>query len=149
MSLDIEFARHDHVPLTLPPVIVEGPYRPLMQVKDAPPVETIRDRVAMRFGVAPKDICGQSRVKHLVIPRQAGMYLARKLTRRSLPEIGKRFGNRDHTTVMHAMKSFPQKMAEDHELETIVRELEASFSYRTRYSPNAPIVWPDQIGVAI
>jgi chromosomal replication initiator protein len=53
------------------------------------------------------------RARAVARPRQVAMYLAKQLTSRSLPEIGRRFGNRDHTTVMHAVKTVSDLMARD------------------------------------
>jgi chromosomal replication initiator protein len=52
----------------------------------------------------------------VVRPRQIGMYLAKKLTSRSLPEIGRRFGNRDHSTVLHAVRKVEELMQADEKL---------------------------------
>jgi chromosomal replication initiator protein len=51
-----------------------------------------------------------------VVPRQVGMYLAKKLTSRSLPEIGRRFGGRDHSTVLHAVRKIDEQMRSDEKL---------------------------------
>jgi len=56
-------------------------------------------------------------------PRQVAMYLAKKLTPRSLPEIGRRFGGRDHTTVMHAVKRIEELRASDREIDADVTAL--------------------------
>jgi chromosomal replication initiator protein len=52
----------------------------------------------------------------VVVPRQVGMYLAKKLTPRSLPEIGRRFGGRDHSTVLHAVRKIEELMKSDDRL---------------------------------
>jgi len=67
-------------------------------------VDSIQSGVARFFGVKVNDLKGPRRHKQIVVPRQIAMYLARKHTDLSLPEIGKRFGNRDHTTVLHAVR---------------------------------------------
>ena len=59
-------------------------------------------QTASYFGLSIEDLCGPSRCRHLVTARQIAMYLCRELTHLSLPKIGEQFGNRDHTTVMHA-----------------------------------------------
>ena len=56
------------------------------------------------FGVNRGDLLSSRRNRSIVRPRQIGMYLAKSLTARSLPEIGRRFGGRDHTTVLHAIR---------------------------------------------
>lgn len=67
-------------------------------------VDSIQSGVARFFGVKVTDLKGPRRTKQVVVPRQIAMYLARKHTNLSLPEIGRRFGNRDHTTVLHAVR---------------------------------------------
>ena len=67
-------------------------------------IEDILKVVSRHFGVTRSDLLSQRRHRSVVWPRQIGMYLAKHLTARSLPEIGRRFGNRDHTTVLHAIR---------------------------------------------
>ena len=68
-------------------------------------VEDILRIVSRHFAVSKADILSERRHRSVVRPRQIGMYLAKQLTSRSLPEIGRRFGNRDHTTVLHACRT--------------------------------------------
>jgi chromosomal replication initiator protein len=71
-------------------------------------------RVVMKhFGVNRGDLLSSRRNRSIVRPRQIGMYLAKSLTARSLPEIGRRFGGRDHTTVLHAIRKIESLLAED------------------------------------
>lgn len=67
-------------------------------------IEDILKVVSRHYGVTRSDLLSQRRHRSVVWPRQIGMYLAKHLTARSLPEIGRRFGNRDHTTVLHAIR---------------------------------------------
>ncbi len=67
-------------------------------------IEDILRIISRHFGVSKHDLLSQRRHRSVVWPRQIGMYLAKQLTARSLPEIGRRFGNRDHTTVLHAIR---------------------------------------------
>jgi chromosomal replication initiator protein len=82
-------------------------------------VEEIQRRVADHYNVRLSDLIGPKRVRTIARPRQVAMYLAKHLTSRSLPEIGRRFGGRDHTTIMHGVRrieeliSADQQMAED------------------------------------
>jgi chromosomal replication initiator protein len=76
-------------------------------------VETIMIGVAKFFNVKIADVRGPRRTKQLVTPRQISMFLIRKHTSLSLPEIGKRFGGRDHTTVIHAVKKVNEHMGKD------------------------------------
>ena len=66
-------------------------------------VDDIQKAVAGHYGVTPADICSKRRTQSVVRPRHVAMYLAKTMTTRSLPDIGRRFGNRDHSTVIHAV----------------------------------------------
>jgi chromosomal replication initiator protein len=68
------------------------------------PVETIKKRVAAFFDLSIDDLISQRRHRAVARPRQIAMYFCKRMTRRSFPDIGQRFGGRDHTTVMHAVK---------------------------------------------
>jgi hypothetical protein len=76
-----------------------------------PPVNRIIDMVAFHFDVTAKDMISARRDKGVIIPRQIAMYLARMLTLRSLPQIGRAFGDRDHTTVLHSINKVNQYIA--------------------------------------
>jgi chromosomal replication initiator protein len=67
-------------------------------------IEDIQKLVATHYNVSRADILSSRRTATVVRPRQIAMYLAKVLTLRSLPEIGRRFGGRDHTTVLHAVR---------------------------------------------
>lgn len=71
-------------------------------------VEDILKAVASHYDISRADIISQRRTANVVIPRQIAMYLAKTLTPRSLPEIGRRFGGRDHTTVLHAVRKIDE-----------------------------------------
>ncbi len=92
-------------------------------------VEEIQRRVGEHFNVRLSDLIGPKRTRAIARPRQIAMYLAKQLTARSLPEIGRRFGGRDHTTVMHAVKRIDDLRATDtqiaEDLELLRRMLEA------------------------
>lgn len=79
-------------------------------------VQMILHAVCDHYRVAPADIISVSRTQELVAPRQVAMYLARALTKRSLPEIGRRFGQRRHTTVLHAVRKISSRMQRDAQL---------------------------------
>ncbi len=92
----------------------------------APPVvdvQKIQQEVAKRFNVDVCDIKGKCRSKEIVIPRQVAMYLARQLTETSLPAIGKAFGGKDHTTVLHACKKIEEKLTKDKSFASLVEEI--------------------------
>lgn len=78
------------------------------------------------------ELCGASRTRDLVLARQIGMYLCRELTERSLPDIGREFGNRDHTTVLHAERKIRKLMAEKHAVYNQVTELTARIRQQAR-----------------
>ena len=73
------------------------------------------------------DLLSERRNRAVARPRQAAMWLAKQLTTRSLPDIGRRFGGRDHTTVLHAVRRIEALRAEDsalsQDLETLTRKL--------------------------
>ncbi len=79
-------------------------------------IDDILRIVSKHFGVNRSDLLSARRNRSIVRPRQIGMYLAKHLTSRSLPEIGRRFGNRDHTTVLHAIRKIDELMKEDSSL---------------------------------
>jgi chromosomal replication initiator protein len=76
-------------------------------------IEEIQRRVAEHYNIRLTDMSSARRARNVARPRQVAMYLAKQLTSRSLPEIGRRFGNRDHTTVMHAVSRVAELMAGD------------------------------------
>jgi chromosomal replication initiator protein len=76
-------------------------------------IDEIQKRVAEHYNLRLADMSSARRARNVARPRQVAMYLAKQLTQRSLPEIGRRFGNRDHTTVMHAVSRIAELMAQD------------------------------------
>ena len=76
-------------------------------------IEEIQKRVAEHWNIRLTDMSSARRARAVARPRQVAMYLAKQLTSRSLPEIGRKFGNRDHTTVMHAVQRVSELMAVD------------------------------------
>ena len=76
-------------------------------------IEEIKKKVADHFGLKVADLESPNRSRSIVRPRQIAMYLGRLLTPRSYPEIGRRFGNRDHTTVMHAVETIQRLIGLD------------------------------------
>src|SRR6185312_5176632 len=73
-------------------------------------IAEIQKRVAEHFSIRLTDMSSARRARAVARPRQVAMYLAKQLTSRSLPEIGRKFGNRDHTTVMHAVSRVTELM---------------------------------------
>ncbi|CUH64816.1 Chromosomal replication initiator protein DnaA [Thalassovita gelatinovora] len=92
-------------------------------------VEEIQRKVSEHYNIRLSDMIGPKRVRSYARPRQVAMYLCKQLTSRSLPEIGRRFGGRDHTTVMHGVKRIEELRVQDgqiaEDLEMLRRALEA------------------------
>jgi chromosomal replication initiator protein len=86
-------------------------------------IDEIQRKVADYYTVKLSDMMSARRAREVARPRQVAMYLAKKLTPRSLPEIGRRFGGRDHTTVMHAVKRIDELRVADRELEADISHL--------------------------
>ena len=88
-------------------------------------IESIQELVSDRFGLSLQELCGDKRSQNIVYPRQVAMYLSRELTDSSLPKIGKQFGGRDHTTVIHATSKIARMIREDRSVYNLVQELTA------------------------
>jgi chromosomal replication initiator protein len=88
-------------------------------------IERIQETVSERFGISLDELCGERRSQNIVYPRQVAMYLSRELTDSSLPRIGKHFGGRDHTTVIHATSKVARMIREDRSVYNLVQELTA------------------------
>ncbi|HEY1542128.1 MAG TPA: helix-turn-helix domain-containing protein, partial [Xanthobacteraceae bacterium] len=93
-------------------------------------IEDIQRIVARHYNVSRGDLLSSRRTANVVRPRQVAMYLAKTLTLRSLPEIGRRFGGRDHTTVLHAVRKIENLVGNDstlaEEIEALKRQLQES-----------------------
>jgi chromosomal replication initiator protein len=76
-------------------------------------IDEIQKRVAEHFNIRLSDMGSERRSRAVARPRQVAMYLAKQLTTRSLPEIGRKFGGRDHTTVMHAVRKIEELQRTD------------------------------------
>ena len=92
-------------------------------------VEEIQRKVSEHYNIRLSDMIGPKRLRTYARPRQIAMFLSKQLTSRSLPEIGRRFGGRDHTTVMHGVRRIEDLRAQDgqiaEDLEMLRRALEA------------------------
>jgi chromosomal replication initiator protein len=90
-------------------------------------VDEIQKATAEHFGLKPADLVSACRTRAVARPRQAAMWLVKQFTTRSLPDIGRRFGGRDHTTVMHAVRRIDELRISDaqlaRDLETLTRKL--------------------------
>jgi chromosomal replication initiator protein len=88
-------------------------------------IRRIQEITSERFGLSLSELCGDKRSQGIVYPRQVAMYLSRELTDSSLPKIGKEFGGRDHTTVIHATSKIARMIREDRSVYNLVQELTA------------------------
>ena len=86
-------------------------------------VDKIQNIVSNYFNISLTDMLSQRRARPLARPRQIAMYLAKKMTSRSLPEIGRRFANRDHTTVIHAVKTISRLSEQDDEMKKNINQI--------------------------
>ena len=88
-------------------------------------VDKIQNVVSNYFNIPLSEMLSQRRSRPLARPRQVAMYLAKKITSRSLPEIGRRFANRDHTTVIHAVKTITRLSEKDDEMKKNIEQIKA------------------------
>tara|TARA_B100000963_G_C22497448_1_gene612146 strand:+ start:51 stop:962 length:912 start_codon:yes stop_codon:yes gene_type:complete len=86
-------------------------------------VDKIQNVVSGYYNITLNEMLSQRRSRPLARPRQIAMYLAKKLTTRSLPEIGRRFANRDHTTVIHAVKTITRLSEKDEEMKKDISQI--------------------------
>jgi chromosomal replication initiator protein len=91
-------------------------------------IDEIQRKVAEHFSIKVTEMSSSRRARNVARPRQVAMYLAKKLTTRSFPEIGRKFGNRDHTTVLHGVRRIEELIQSDDSLAEDVRLLEAALS---------------------
>jgi chromosomal replication initiator protein len=102
--------------------VLEGLYPDLKPAR-AHTVREIQEQTAEAFGVSLEQLLSSSRAAPVAWPRQVAMYLARELTDQTLPAIGRAFGGRNHTTVMHACRRTAERIAADPEAFETVRRL--------------------------
>ena len=88
-------------------------------------VDKIQNVVSNYFNIALSEMLSQRRSRPLARPRQIAMFLAKKMTTRSLPEIGRRFANRDHTTVIHAVKTITRLSEQDDEMKKNISQIKS------------------------
>jgi chromosomal replication initiator protein len=96
----------------------------LKSAKPALTIDGILETVSKFYDTRVNDMKSQKKHKQLVWPRQVAMYLCRRHTSGSFPEIGQKFGGRDHTTVIHAVKKIEESLSRDPEVSTQIKELE-------------------------
>ena len=93
------------------------------------PIDSIISEVSHYFSISKTDILGKKRVKEIVIPRQIAMYLARELTNLSFPKIGEQFGNKNHTTIIHAYEKISESLKQDTKMMDDVQHLKKRLNY--------------------
>ncbi len=91
-------------------------------------IEEIKKIVAEKYNITVDDINSTRKQKHIAFPRQVAMYIAKTLTTKSLPDIGRIFGGRDHATVIYAVKKVQDLMVTNPKIETIINEIQTSCS---------------------
>lgn len=94
-----------------------------MQVRKVT-IEAIQRAVAEQFGMRVADLKQKNNSRNVVVPRQIAMYLAKQMTEASLPEIGRQFGNKHHTTVMHSIGKIDEQRRTDKDLNSILGKLQ-------------------------
>jgi chromosomal replication initiator protein len=92
-------------------------------------IPRIQEEVCERFGLTLQELVSPRRNQAVAYPRQVAMYLSRELTQASLPKIGKEFGGRDHTTVMHATSKITRMISEDRSVYNLVQDLTAQLKH--------------------
>jgi chromosomal replication initiator protein len=80
-------------------------------------VESIQKHVAAFYKMRVQDLKAKTNKANIVLPRQVAMYLCKELTGSSLPEIGRKFGGKHHTTVIHSIRKIEERMDKDHQLQ--------------------------------
>jgi len=91
-------------------------------------IEMIQKHVAEHFGVKISDMKSEKRLKTVVVPRQIAIYLCRDLTKASYPEIGEKFGGKDHSTIIHSVKKIDKQLSADLDLKGTIDQLRKELS---------------------
>ncbi|MDD6920542.1 MAG: chromosomal replication initiator protein DnaA [Eubacteriales bacterium] len=91
-------------------------------------IDLIKKIVCKYFDITTKDLISKKRSREIAYPRQIAMYLSRNMTDMSLPKIGKAFGNRDHTTVLHAFEKISKEMKDNESTKNCIKTLEKKIS---------------------
>lgn len=105
------------------PVVHPGERAPEFRIT----VQEIQRQVARYYDIPKTEMLSARRTARIVQPRQIAMYLARALTLRSLPDIGRRFGGRDHTTILHAIRKIEKLRLDNKTIDAEIAELESLF----------------------
>jgi chromosomal replication initiator protein len=91
-------------------------------------IESVVKTVAERFQLQPSQLKAKSNEKRVSVPRQVAMFLARELTQASLPEIGRAFGGKHHTTVLHSIRKIDRVRHQDPDLNRVINSVIESFN---------------------
>jgi hypothetical protein len=117
-----------------PPVICERAWAvvldPLLPPRKFPRVHSIQKVVAFAYNVTVLDMLSPRRTWNVVRPRHVAMYLCRTMTPHTLPEIGRRFGDRDHTSVLHAFRRISDLIARKPDQAEFIEELKAKLTIK-------------------
>jgi len=123
MTRLIAWCQHNHMEVTL-----ASAQQCLKQFIDTQQrkitIESIQRAVAEEFGMRVTDLKQKNNSRNVVVPRQIAMYLAKQLTEASLPEIGRQFGNKHHTTVMHSISKIDELRRTDKDLHRVLGKLQ-------------------------
>ncbi|MEM9502319.1 MAG: chromosomal replication initiator protein DnaA, partial [Pseudomonadota bacterium] len=113
---------------------IENLIRDLLKARESQSVriDLIQKVVAREYGISVEDILSARRTRAIVLPRQISMFLSKTLTPRSLPDIGRRFGNRDHTTVIHGVRKIEKMRGDDPAFKQEVERLRSLILEETR-----------------
>lgn len=103
-----------------------------MKRKTTPTTDDIQKVVCTHYGISKVDMVSERKTREVILPRQIAIYLAKAMTGRSLPEVGRRFGGRDHTTVLHAVKKIQKMVEENPEFAAKVRKIQGQLSFFAR-----------------
>lgn len=122
-------------PVPIPPAAIETTSPPLSECVTEidehgprkPTIKEIRKCVSRHFKVSLDDMDSQRRLAGIVLPRQVSHYLARTLTKHSLPEIGRRCGGKDHSTIINSIRKITARMQSNPKLAEAIATLEAQF----------------------
>ncbi len=114
------------------PELVLAALGPLAAARNRVSVEMIQEAVSHRFGVSVADLTSHRRGREVSFPRQIAMYLSRTVAAASFPSIGEKFGGRDHSTVMYAVKTVETRRAEDATVDGVIVGIEGELHEHTQ-----------------
>lgn len=150
----IDLRRRFKIVPTAPVIIIQEPRKPILKIgrhnrgwpvhfaemviwHREPPVHSIVRFVAKAYGISVADYISERRTGRLVRPRQIGMWLAKNMTTKSLPFIGKRFGGRDHTTILHGVRKIERLRQTDYALQNQLDQFQCALRSNPMENSNA------------